>query len=153
VASLERFRARHAVLDGKLVVLDESGRCDFDAACARLKSHHGPPVTVFVFDVLALEGEDLRGRPLRERKKVLAEILGPGAPILRPVHFISGPPDPLIASVDELELEGVVAKYEGAPYTGGRSTLWRKLVLRRPTSGWRVEEIPGLPRRVRHPQR
>jgi hypothetical protein len=44
---------------------------------------------------------------------------------LRPVHFISGPPDPLIASVDELGLEGVVAKWEGAPYQGGRTPLRR----------------------------
>jgi hypothetical protein len=55
------------------------------------------------------------------------------------VHFISGPPDPLIASVDDLELESVVAKYAGAPYQGGRTSLWRKLVLRRPEEGWRIE--------------
>ena len=60
VASLERLLARHAVLDGELVVVDENGHTDFDAACARLKSQHGPPVTVFVFDILALEGQDLR---------------------------------------------------------------------------------------------
>jgi len=50
-----------------------------------------------------------------------------------------------VDAVKELELEGVVAKYDGAPYIGGRSALWRKLVLRRPTRGWRVVE--GAPRR------
>lgn len=135
VASLGRLRARHVVLDGELVVLDENGHCNFDAACARLRSHHGPAVTVFVFDVLGLEGEDLRARPLRERKGALARVLGPGAPTLRTVHFISGRPDRLIAAVDDLELEGVVAKWEGAPYQGGRTSLWQKLVLRRPCKG------------------
>jgi len=142
VASVGRLRAEHVVLDGELVVVDENGRTDFDAACARLRSPHGPAVTVFVFDIFALEGEDLRARPLRERKRLLAEVLGPGDSTICPVHFISGPPDPLIAAVDDLELEGVVAKWEGAPYQGGRTSLWQKLVLRRPSKGWRVEERP-----------
>jgi len=126
VASVERIQARHVVLDGELVVVDESGHCDFDAACARLKSRHGPPVQVFVFDVLALEGEDLRARSLRERKRALAKVLGPGDQTLRPVHLIGGPPNSMIAAVDDLELEGVVAKWEGAPYQGGRTPLWQK---------------------------
>jgi len=58
VESMRRLRAAHVVLDGELVVLDGSGQADFDAACARLRSPVGPPVTVFVFDVLALDGED-----------------------------------------------------------------------------------------------
>ncbi|RPH71193.1 MAG: hypothetical protein EHM78_08260 [Myxococcaceae bacterium] len=89
VASLERVPADHLVLDGELVVLDEAGHTDFDAACARLKSQHGPPVQVFVFAVLALDGEDLRARPLRERKRALAEVLGPGDQTLRPVSTSS----------------------------------------------------------------
>jgi bifunctional non-homologous end joining protein LigD len=101
------------VLDGELVVVDGAGRCDFDAACDRLKSQHGPPVTIFVFDIPALEGEDLRA-PLRERKSALARVLRRGDSTLRPVHFIAGPPDSMIAAVDDLELEGVVAKWEGA---------------------------------------
>lgn len=39
--------------------------------------------------------------------------------------------------------EGVVAKWEGAPYQGGRTPLWQKLVLRRPDRGWRVEGQRG----------
>ena len=56
------------------------------------------------------------------------------------VHYIEGAPEPLIETVKELGLEGVVAKYSGAPYQGGRTSLWQKLILRRPEKGWRVEE-------------
>jgi ATP-dependent DNA ligase len=82
----------------------------------------------------------VRDRPLTERKRLLASFLVPGDPVLRGVHSIESEPAALIESVRELGLEGVVAKWAGARYTGGRSPLWRKLVLRRPTSGWRVEE-------------
>jgi len=85
VEALERLNADHAVLDGELVVLDEDGRCDFDAACARLKSPRGPAATVFVFDLLAFEAEDLRGRPLRERRRLLERILPPGDRVLQRV--------------------------------------------------------------------
>ena len=139
VESVRRLAAEHVVLDGELVVLDESGRSDFDAACARLKSSHGPPVTVFVFDLLALNGEDLRARPLRERKALLSTLVGKGDAVVKPVHFIEGAPETMVESVRDLGLEGVVAKYSGAAYQGGRTSLWRKLVMKRPTTGWRVE--------------
>ena len=141
VESVRRLAAEHVVLDGELVVVDEARHADFDAACARLKSSHGPPVTVFVFDLLALDGEDLRARPLRDRKALLSTVVGKGRDaVLRPVHFIEGTPEPMMESVLELGFEGVVAKYTGAPYQGGRTSLWQKLVLRRPEKGWRVEE-------------
>ena len=62
--------------------------------------------------------------------------------MLKPVHFIEGAPEPLVESAKELGFEGVIAKYVGAPYQGGRTPLWRKQVLRRPEKGWRVQE-PG----------
>jgi ATP-dependent DNA ligase len=121
VASLERLRARHVVLDGEFVVVDESGHTDFDAACARLKSHHGPPVTVFVFDWRSRARTYARGR--FESARACWPTSWARDSTLRPVHFTRGPPDPLIAAVDDLELEGVVAKWEGAPYQGGRTPL------------------------------
>ena len=147
VEAVRRMRARHVVLDGELVVLDERGQADFDAACARLRSPAGPLVTVFVFDILALDGDDLRGRPLCARKALLRSVVGAGVGVLKPVHFIEGEPEALVESAKELGLEGVVAKYSGAPYQGGRTSLWRKLVLRRPEKGWRVEET-GRARRT-----
>jgi len=147
VEAMASLRTTHVVLDGELMVIDEQGQTDFDAACARLKSSDGPLVTVFVFDVLAHDGQDLRDRPLRERKDVLRCVLGRGRPALQPVHYVEGSPEPMVASVQELGLEGVVAKYTGAPYQGGRTSLWQKLVLRRPEKGWRVEEGSGRPGR------
>jgi bifunctional non-homologous end joining protein LigD len=140
VESMQRLRVEHVVLDGELVVVDEVGEVDFDAACARLRSPSGPPVQVFAFDLLALDGADLRGRPLRERKVLLGRVLGAGDGVVKPVHFIEDGPERLVESARELGLEGVVAKYAGAPYQGGRTSLWQKLVLRRPEKGWRVEE-------------
>jgi len=140
VESVYQLRAEHVVLDGELVVVDGSGEVDFDAACARLRSPVGPPVQVFVFDLLALDEEDLRERPLRERKALLGRVMGAGDAVLKPVHFIEGTPERLVESAKELGFEGVIAKYTGAPYQGGRTPLWRKLILRRPEKGWRVEE-------------
>jgi hypothetical protein len=66
---------------------------------------------------------------------------GPGRPALGPVHYVEGSPASMVKSVLKLGLEGVVAKYAGSRYVGGRSALWRKLVLRRPDRGWRVEAL------------
>jgi bifunctional non-homologous end joining protein LigD len=143
VESVRRLQAEHVVLDGELVVLDEFGQADFDAICTRLRSDSpspGPRVVVYVFDCLGLHGEDLRPRSLRERKAVLSTILGNGGAVLKPMPFIEGPPEPLVESVMELGMEGVVSKYLGAPYHGGRSSLWRKIILRRPEKGWRVAQ-------------
>lgn len=140
VAALRRLHVAHVVLDAELVVIDETGRCDFDAACDRLRSVDGPPVSVFAFDILALDGADLRDRPLVQRRAVLERVLGPGDPVLRLVHSHRGAPEAMIASAWDLGLEGVVAKYSGAPYRGGRTSLWQKLILLKRTRRAVVEE-------------
>jgi len=94
----------------------------------------------FVFDLLAIGGQDLRGRPLRQRKEaLLGRVLGAGDAVLKPAHFAERCPEAMVESVQELGLEGVIAKYTGAPYQGGRTSLWQKLILCRPEKGWRVE--------------
>ena len=54
---------------------------------------------------------------------MLARVLGRGDAVLKPVHFIEGAPEAMVENVQELGLEGVVAKYTGAPYQGGRTSL------------------------------
>jgi len=67
----------HLVFDGELVVVSPDGRTQFEAACSRLRFPRGPKVSVYVFDLLGLEGEDVRGRSLRERKQLLGSVLRP----------------------------------------------------------------------------
>ena len=81
------------------------------------------------------EAPAARGREFGPRR-----VLSSGDAVLKHVHFVEGAPQAMVESVRELGLEGVVAKYNGAPYQGGRTSLWRKLALRRPTKGWRVEQ-------------
>lgn len=77
-----------------------------------------------------------------ERRAALERLVRRGDPVLRLVHSHLGSPVAMVESAWELVLEGVVAKWSGSRYCGGRSPLWRKLVLRRPETGWRVEEGP-----------
>ena len=59
-------------------------------------------------------------------------MVGVGDAVLKPVHFIAGAPEAMVESVRELGLEGVVGKYTGRPTRAGRTSLWQKLLIRRP---------------------
>ena len=73
--ALKKLKMDSAILDGEAVVLDEMGRSDFQALQASLKEGRGNPPVYFVFDLLFLDGVDLRNVPLLERKEKLEEVL------------------------------------------------------------------------------
>jgi bifunctional non-homologous end joining protein LigD len=124
-----------AVLDGELVVLDPSGRPDFQALQGRGREERVAdiaaasitrPATLFVFDLLAAGGLDLRPLPLVQRKAVLAAL----APRLGPVRYadhVETEGEALFREVTARGLEGVVAKRGEAPYRAGRSPAWVKI--------------------------
>lgn len=131
-AALASLPYRHLVLDGELVVLGPDGRPRFDLLSQRARrgargalTH---PVQFCAFDALALEGEDLRARPLRDRRDVLSG-LGLGPPHLAPVLSVEGIGTRFLEQVRALRLEGLVAKRLASQYRGGRSSDWRKLCL------------------------
>ena len=66
---------RAFVLDGEVAMIDADGRTDFQALQNFLRNPGGPQPAYLVFDLLALEGADLRDRPLLERKEVLEQLL------------------------------------------------------------------------------
>ncbi|MEQ8503524.1 MAG: DNA ligase D, partial [Sneathiellaceae bacterium] len=122
-----------AVLDGEVVALaeDEDGgnpRSDFAALQQALTS--GGPLCYVAFDLLHLEGEDLRARPLEERKAALAKLLGGGlegeAAELRYCDHIDGGGAEVYAHACDLKLEGIVSKRAGRPYRSGRHRDWLK---------------------------
>jgi bifunctional non-homologous end joining protein LigD len=124
-----------AILDGEIVALDEQGRPRFERLQPRiLASEPGAiahlartrPVTLYVFDLLYLDGYDLRPAPLTERKRLLASILRPGPAVRLSEHFETGGAE-LFEAARRNDLEGIVAKRAASPYVAGRSADWLKI--------------------------
>jgi bifunctional non-homologous end joining protein LigD len=116
---------RSALLDGEAVVMDANGRSSFQALQGALK---GAPGTIdyFAFDLLELDGEDLTGLPLAERKAKLREILPEGNPRIRYSEHILGNGEKLLHNFCQADLEGVISKRADARYIGSRSGGWLK---------------------------
>jgi bifunctional non-homologous end joining protein LigD len=151
----EALSGREAVLDGEIVAMDDQGRPDFGALQNRMH-RTGPevprmaaarPVTYLVFDLLALDGEDLTRLPYAERRERLDALAPSGHRWATTPWFRGGGAGVRAASVEN-GLEGVIAKRLGSPYRPGlRSPDWRKIKNVRTQSvvvgGWR----PGAGRR------
>ena len=127
-------RATSAVLDGEITTLDEQGRPSFhrlqqrimvaDAGAAAQHARKQPAV-YFAFDLLYLDGYDLRDTPLIERKRLLRLILDPHATVKYSDQFdVSA--DQLFALAKAQGLEGIVAKRAQSRYVGIRSKEWLK---------------------------
>jgi bifunctional non-homologous end joining protein LigD len=123
------------ILDTELVVPDDAGRPSFQrlqnrARVARQldvrRAAVQTPAALYVFDLLALAGYDLRPLPLERRKAVLERILPPAGPLKYLEHFVKNG-EALYEQVVELGLEGIVAKRADAPYRAGRSPNWLKI--------------------------
>src|SRR6266566_2281304 len=121
-------------LDGELVVLNESGRPSFNNLQARAKlgarearrAAIESPATLYVFDLLAFEGYDLRKLPLIKRKEILQKVLPQTGPLRSSEHFEKNG-EALYEQVVKLGLEGIMAKKSDSPYRSGRSSDWLKI--------------------------
>jgi bifunctional non-homologous end joining protein LigD len=108
-----------AVLDGELIMADESGRPQF----YDLLSGRGAPAYV-AFDLLWLDGIDLRPLPLRARRRQLRDLLPKGSPTITEAVSVEGRGCELYRLVCEYDLEGIVAKCLADPY-GPRTRWWK----------------------------
>ncbi len=133
--ALARLPWRELVIDAELVALDDRGHPSFGRLQrrARLTSPReieramvAQPVTLVVFDLLALEGYDLRPLPLLARKKILRAILPPAGPMRYSDH-IATRGEAMYEQVVAMGLEGCVAKKADTPYRSGRSGDWLKI--------------------------
>ena len=117
--------ATGAVLDGEVVVLDERGRSSFQLLQQLGASRRG--LAFFAFDLLALDGEDLKPLPLEERKRRLETLIGQRAGIIRYSPHFDADGRTVLAHACRLGAEGIVSKCRTAPYrAGSRSDDWRK---------------------------
>lgn len=122
------------ILDGEGVVLDESGRSDFnrfqDRALPRRAPRAGDHAALFmVFDALMIDGRGLVELPLEERKEQLRQLLAAAGEAVRYVdHFGWQHGRSLFQQAKALGLEGLVAKRLGSPYLPGvRTAAWQKV--------------------------
>ncbi|RWM19243.1 DNA ligase D [Mesorhizobium sp.] len=128
IAALAGLKCRDAVIDGEIVVLADSGVSSFPLLQADLSARRADRFVYYVFDLMRLDGEDLRREPLVERKQALAELLGgqPEDSALRFSDHFSEPGKVILQHVCRMGLEGVVSKRADAPYRSGRGLTWVK---------------------------
>ncbi|MDP9054563.1 MAG: DNA ligase D [Acidobacteriota bacterium] len=129
--------AGQAILDGEIVVLDKNGVSRFELIQSRIHSQDANaiarmleknPAHFYAFDLLYLDGYDLRKVPLIERKKLLREIVKP-FPLLRVSEHFENDGERLLDAAREGGLEGLMAKCATSVYESRRSRNWLKIKL------------------------
>jgi ATP-dependent DNA ligase len=124
VEAIGRLRARSCIIDGEAVACRDDGMADFNRIRYR---HHDADVFLYAFDLIELNGDDLRRDPLQVRKATLASMLSRAAPGLRFNEHMEETDGPLVFQhACKLGLEGIVSKRRDSGYRSGRSPDWIK---------------------------
>jgi bifunctional non-homologous end joining protein LigD len=123
----ERLPVRQAILDGEVVVLEPDGTTSFQALQNALSENRDRDLVYFAFDLLYLDGYDLRKAPLLARKEALTELLAGRKGAVRLGDHIAGGGEEFYRHACEFALEGIVSKRAGLPYRSGRGKDWLKV--------------------------
>ncbi|GAB2516989.1 DNA ligase D [Lysobacter humi (ex Lee et al. 2017)] len=116
-----------AVLDGELIAIDRSGYSDFNALQRALMQRDAECLRYVVFDLLALDGHDLRGVPLLQRKALLERLLeGVDPRFFYSTHIVGRGPE-IFDAARERRMEGIISKRADSVYVDGRSEQWLKV--------------------------
>jgi bifunctional non-homologous end joining protein LigD len=125
--ALETLPVESAILDGEVVVLDAEGHTSFADLQASFQDHVAKPLTYFLFDLLFLNGDDLRTEPMTERKDQLKKLLPKGsAGTLRYSEEIAGDGKTIFTHACRIGAEGIVSKRTDSRYASGRQSSWVK---------------------------
>ncbi len=115
-----------AIIDGELVVEPAAGASDFSALQADLSEGRSDRFVFYAFDLLYLDGYDLKASPLIGRKELLRKIIPSETGILRFSSHFDENGDLLLSHACRLSLEGIVSKIADDPYRPGRGKTWVK---------------------------
>ncbi|MBS3650024.1 ATP-dependent DNA ligase [Pseudaminobacter sp. 19-2017] len=121
----EKLNVKSAIIDGEVILCDDEGKPDFK----RLKSaiHSKSDCLLFMaFDLLHLNGKDVRRLPIEERRKLLQDLIGPENDPIRFSESFEEDAKTVFAAIDRLGLEGMVSKRKGSRYRSGDSRDWVK---------------------------
>jgi bifunctional non-homologous end joining protein LigD len=124
IEALARLRSHSCIIDGEAVACDDNGLASFERI--RYRQHDGD-VFLYAFDLIELNGDDLRRDPLQVRKATLASMLAKARPGIRFNEHIEGDGPTVFAHACKMGLEGIVSKRKDSPYRSGRSPDWLKM--------------------------
>jgi bifunctional non-homologous end joining protein LigD len=126
VRAASNVRCKTAIIDGEAVVQDGNGASNFDSLRSAMRWRSNE-IILYAFDLLHLDGNDLRRQTLLERRSKLRWLLGVDAE--SPIRFseeFDGDGDTLLKACAEHKLEGIVSKHTMSRYQSGRSKTWLK---------------------------
>jgi len=121
VDALSRLRSRSCIIDGEAVA------CDVASFNLIRYRRHDDSTFLYAFDLIELNGDDLRRDPLQGRKASLEMILAKAGPGIRFNEHMEGDGSTVFAHACKMGLEGIVSKRKDSPYRSGRSPDWVKM--------------------------
>lgn len=128
VNAVRTIKAGTALLDGEIVAINAQGQPSFQALQNRASAKQNWHIVYYAFDLLSLEGDDLKHLPLVERRATLKNLVAGSS--VRYSAPLPGSPKEIIPTVKRAGLEGIIAKRKDSEYTARtRSLAWRKLKL------------------------
>ncbi len=126
-AEVGQLPAESLIADGEVVVLAKDGTTSFADLQAAFQEGANKPLTYFVFDLLHLNGHNLRGLSLRERKALLAKLARADGEWLRLSEHLETTGEAMFRGASEVHAEGIISKRADCKYASGRSASWLKL--------------------------
>ena len=127
--AFEALSCRSAIIDGEVCVLDRQGRTSFSALQDALGDGHSEQLVYYAFDLVHLDGYDLKDVPLKKRKETLESLIAPlihdTSPIQFSEHLVGNGPA-FFDQASRMGLEGITSKKATASYIPGRSKSWLK---------------------------
>jgi bifunctional non-homologous end joining protein LigD len=123
-AAVASLPAHSFLIDGEAIVTDAKGLAVFDLI---RRQRHGSDAVLISFDLIELEGEDLRGSTIEHRKRKLAKLVRGAHPGIVLNEFFEGDGEILFEHACKLGCEGIVSKRLGSRYRSGRSPHWLKV--------------------------
>jgi bifunctional non-homologous end joining protein LigD len=119
--AVRSLKVESCIIDGEVVVCDEAGRPSFEMLRSRL---HDRVAFLYAFDLLALDGQDLRREPLETRKATLGSLLRTASPGIALCEHNEADGPLVLAHACKMGLEGIVSKRRNSPYKSGKSLNW-----------------------------
>jgi len=150
-AAAHKLNAKSAIIDGEAVAYGSGGLPDFQQLRRELGRKRSERVRYHAFDLLYLDGYDLRDAAYEDRKRLLQELLRDPPQTFIYVEALEADGEEIFAKGCKLGLEGLVAKRLGRPYRSGRQEIWIKLKCKKsetfPIVAF-VEKLSAHPRKI-----